>query len=86
MGSPTMPLQAGEGRQRWLAAASENSALVNMVSGAGMARIQADDTLSLCLQDQAALVLFGLTSREEFVQDLSPDILPGLHNPAPGGP
>ena len=60
--SPTLATQAGEGRQRLAAAASANSLFASLVSGPGQAKSQADDTLSLCFQAQAALVLVGLTS------------------------
>merc|ERR1712082_215571 len=61
MTSPTLPAQAGLGRQRLDAAASANSALVSLVSEHGRACSHAEDTLSRCLQAQAALVLRGRT-------------------------
>ena len=60
--SPTLAAQAGEGRQRLAAAASANSLFASLVSGPGQAKSQAEDTLSLCFQAQAALVRVGLTS------------------------
>ena len=61
MGSPILPWQAGEGRQRLLAAASANLALESAVLAEGSSRIQAEDILSLWRHAQAALVLFGRT-------------------------
>ena len=69
--SPTLPAQAGEGRHRFVAAASRNSALLRVVSCPGMARSQAEDTLSLCLQAQAALVDLGLTMFRAFTSILA---------------
>ena len=37
----------------------------------GQAKSQADDTLSLCFQAQAALVLLGLTSSRAFAKTLA---------------
>ena len=66
--SPTLAAQAGEWRHRFAAAASANSLLDSLVSGPGQAKSQADDTLSLCFQAQAALVLLGLTSSRAFAK------------------
>ena len=41
------------------------------MEGEGEARSQADDTLSLCLQAQAALVLVGLMSSRDFAKTLT---------------
>ena len=48
---PNLSAQAGEGRQSEAAAASENSALVRLVSGPGRACSQAADSLPLWSQD-----------------------------------
>ena len=63
--------QAGEGRQRLLAAASLNSALVSAVSAEGSARTQEDKILSLWRQAQAAL-LFGQKKVKVFLRTLAP--------------
>ena len=69
--SPTLAAHAGEGRQRFAAAASANSLFVSRVSVPGQARSQADETLSLCLHAQAALVLVGLTSSRALAKTLA---------------
>ena len=69
--SPTLAAHAGEGIQRFAAAASANSLFVSRVSVPGQARSQADETLSLCLHAQAALVLVGLMSSKDFAKTLA---------------
>ena len=69
--SPTLVAHAGDGRQRFAAAASANSLFKSLVSEPGQARSQADETLSLCLQAQAALVLVGLMSSRDFAKTLA---------------
>ena len=68
MVSPTLPEQAGDARQRLAAAASANSALLRLVPWPGLARSHAEETLSLCFQAQAALVVFGRTKLSAFFQ------------------
>ena len=68
--SPTLVAAAGDGSQRFAAAASANSLFESLVSEPGQARSQADETLSLCLQAQAALVLVGLMSSRDFAKTL----------------
>ena len=66
MVSPTLPAQAGDGRHKLDAAASENSALVREVLWPGIARSHADEILSRCLHAHAGLMDFGLTSLRAF--------------------
>ena len=61
IGSPTLPLQAGEGKQRLDAPASENSAFESLVPPVGRARSHEEETLSLCFHPHAAVVLLGCT-------------------------
>ena len=68
MVSPTLSAQAGELRHKFAAAASANSLLESLVSGPGQAKSQAEDTLSLCLQAHAALVLLGLMRSSAFAK------------------
>ena len=68
MVSPTLSAQAGEVRHKFAAAASANSLLESLVSGPGQAKSQAEDTLSLCLQAHAALVLLGLMRSSAFAK------------------
>ena len=53
-------MQAGLGKQRLVAAASENSAFEREESGPGSARSQDDEILSLCLHAQAGLAFLGM--------------------------
>ena len=71
MVSPILPAQAGEGKHKLVAATSENSAFVSVVSEPGMANTQAEDTLSLCFQLKAALVFGGTNSFRTFVKMLA---------------
>ena len=60
MTCPNMSAQAGEGRHSAAAAAaSENSALVRVVSGPGNACNQAADSLSRWSQDQTGLFVLS---------------------------
>ena len=70
-GSPTLPWQAGEGRQRLLAAALANSAFDSVVSAEGSARTNEEEILSLWRQAQAALVLLGRTKVKAFSRTLA---------------
>ena len=53
MVSPTLPAQAGDGRHKLDAAASENSALVREVLWPGIASNHAEEILSRCLLTHA---------------------------------
>ena len=57
MSSPTRPKHAGLGKQRFAAAASENSALDNDESPPGNASNHDEDILSRCFHDNTALRL-----------------------------
>ena len=69
--SPTLLAQARELRHKFAAAASANSLLESLVSGPGQAKSQAEDTLSLCLQAYAALVLLGLMRSSAFTKTVA---------------
>ena len=58
--SPSLATQAGLGRQRLLAEASENSALERVESAPDLARSQDVESLSLWRQAHAGLSLLGL--------------------------
>ena len=81
---PSLYEQAGEGMQRAAAAASENSALERLESGLGNACSQAEESLSLCNQDQTGRFersCFGWFSRPFLIRlaqvlSLSSEIFP----------
>ena len=80
--SPILSLHAGEGKERLAAAASLNSALVRLVSTPGPARIQEEESLSLCLHPMTCLSFLGLCCSNALVRRRDPvSILCGTVSP-----
>ena len=61
-------MQAGLGKQRLVAAASENSAFEREESGPGSARSHDDEILSLCLHAQAGLAFLGMYNDKALIK------------------
>ena len=66
--SHTRPIQAGLGRTRLVAAASENSAFEKEESGPGKASNHELEILSLCFQAQAGLSFLGRCSSNDLAR------------------